>query len=347
MPVKEKVAIGLSGGVDSAVAALSLLEKGYDVCGVALLMNDFFDEKDAQDAKKVADALGIEFHSRDIRDLFKKQVIDYFIQEYLNGRTPNPCVKCNPEVKIKELINFADSIGAKYVATGHYANVEYNELKSRYVLKRADSPKDQSYALAMLNQKQLSRIIFPLSKFTKENIREKARLNNLPVADKSDSQDICFIKDESYSEFIEKHANIKPPQGNFISKAGEPLGKHKGITHYTIGQRKGLGMSFGKPMYVTAIDPKTGSVELGDYEDQFSSSLKVINANWIAFDSLERPVRAQVKTRYSSAAFPAQITPGDKNTAFVHFDLPQKSFTRGQAAVFYDGDIVLGGGIID
>ena len=339
----KKIAVGLSGGVDSSAAALLLLEQGYDVTGIILrLKPGNFADSDIEDARKIADCLGIELKILDRRDYFKKAVIEPFIGEYLAARTPNPCVECNAAVKFGTLLDYALEIGCDGIATGHYAKIE--ESGGRYLLRRSESAKDQSYFLYRLNQFQLSKSIFPLEGLDKEEIRQKAEKAGLPVARKSDSQEICFVPDDDYIAYLSS-LGITSPKGNFIDMNGNVLGEHNGIINYTIGQRKGLG-AFGKPMFVTAMNARDNTVTIGENGSQYSIGFVADRLNFIPFDKLEEPIRANVKIRFKAKEQPALITPNTDGTVTVVFDEPQRSVTSGQSAVFYDGDIIIGGGRI-
>lgn len=346
MSSRKKVAIGMSGGVDSSVAASVLLESGYDVIGINMLL---WQNKNAvsNDAKTVCDRLGIKLHTLDFCDEFSKSVIDYFTDEYIKGRTPNPCIVCNKLLKFDAMAKAAKALGADYIATGHYAKIEKCEETGRYILKRATADKkDQTYALYSLNQEQLSHLLLPLGDFeNKDKVREYAKEHGLVTADKPDSQEICFIPDNDYSEFIKRRTGNVPKEGNFVDKDGNILGIHKGIINYTVGQRKGLGIAFGKPMFVTHIDAEKNEVVLGEQGTEFSDTLYADRVNFIPFDKLSGPMRVKAKVRY--AANPADCTVSDEGERIkVVFDEPQRAITPGQAVVFYDGDIVVGGGTI-
>lgn len=340
----------MSGGVDSSVAALLLRQNGYDISGMMLRLWSQDEEsipESESDAKKVCDSLGIDFHLCDYRKEFKETVISSFISAYENGETPNPCVICNRHVKFEFMLREADRLGIDKIATGHYAKVEYDSERGRYVVKKAaDDKKDQTYMLALLTQEQLSRIIFPLGSLTKNEIRELAEKNELAPAHKKDSQDICFIPDGDYVKFIEEQTNKSYPCGNFTDTFGNILGTHKGQIRYTTGQRKGLGIALGAPMYVLCKNVVTNEVVLGSNEQLFSDECTVTDLNPIAVASFDSPIRADVKIRYSHKATPAWIYPSQNGMVTVKFDEPQRAVTIGQTAAFYDGDILLGGGKI-
>lgn len=339
----KKIAIGLSGGVDSAAAASLLLEKGYDVTGIILrLKPDSLADADISDAQRIADCLGIELRVLDRRDFFRKSVIEPFVAEYLAARTPNPCIECNSIIKFGAMLDYALEIGCDGIATGHYANIE--ESGGRFLLKKSQSPKDQSYFLYRLTQHQLSHTIFPLEGMEKTEIREIAEKSGLPVAKKGDSQEICFVPNDDYIAYLSS-LGITSPKGNFVDINGNILGTHNGIINYTIGQRKGLG-AFGKPMFVTGISAENNTVTIGENGSQYSRCLVADRLNFIVSDSLEEPMRAEVKIRFRAKPAPATVTPGSDGTVNVVFDEPQRSVTPGQSAVFYDGDTVIGGGRI-
>ncbi len=355
--MKKKVVVGLSGGVDSAVAAYLLLEQGYDVIGITMQVtpkNKEFEEredgccslKDVNDARKVADKLGIFFYVLNFREVFEKKVINYFVDEYLAGNTPNPCIACNKHIKFDELLNKANVFGADYVATGHYAKVVKDENTGRtLLLKSKDSKKDQTYVLYNLNQNQLEHTLMPLGDYTKENTRKIAEEIGLIVAKKPDSVEICFIPDDNHGDFIKTRAPEKVKPGNFVDNNGNILGQHKGITYYTIGQRKGLGLAIGKQVFVSDIVPENNTVVVGNEEDIFKTALYAENVNFIPFENLKGDMEATAKIRYSAKETPAIISPY-KNGVVVKFDSPQRAITKGQSVVFYDNEIVVGGGII-
>lgn len=349
---KNKVAIGLSGGVDSSVAAAVLKESGYEVIGITMRLWDNEDSplaSAAEDARRVADFLGIEHHVLDFRDAFSRQVVDYFAHEYVSGRTPNPCIVCNRFLKFDAMLSAAKELGADKIATGHYARVVYDDALDRYLLYQgASKEKDQTYALYSLTQEQLAHTLMPLGDFQdKAAVRQKAESMGIPTANKPDSMEICFVPDKDYAAFLKERMGELPPQGEFVDQSGKVLGKHKGIVHYTVGQRKGLGVAFGKPMFVLSIDPKTNRVVLGEKGTEFASSLVAENPNFIPFDKLTAPMRAEIKVRYSAKPALGTVIPREGGV-YVEFDSPQRAITPGQAVVFYqpDGDMVLGGATI-
>ncbi len=358
--MNNKVMVAMSGGVDSSVAAALLKERGYDVIGVTLKLfgnEDIGIEEqtrtccalsDVEDARRVAFRLDFPHYVFNFGDRFKAQVIKRFVESYLDGRTPNPCIDCNRYIKFDELLNRAVSVGCDFIATGHYAISGYDEKSGRYLLsKSADRSKDQTYVLYNMTQEQLKRTLFPLGRLDKTTVRKMAEEKGLKNADKPDSQDICFVKNGDYASFIEDYTGKQVKSGDFIDKNGNVLGRHKGMIHYTVGQRKGLGLSFGKPMYVVAKDTEKNTVTLGAEEELFSKSLVASDVNLISLERLEAPMKVTAKTRYSQREQPAVIHPMDAGKVFVEFEKPQRAVTPGQAVVFYDGDTVVGGGTIE
>lgn len=356
----KKVMLGMSGGVDSSVAAAILLQQGYEVIGVTLQIWQDLDEEAKRseggccslsavdDARRVANKLGIPYYVLNFKDIFNKTVIEYFKEEYFKGRTPNPCIACNRHVKWQAMLDKAVSMGIDYIATGHYAKVEQDPGSGRYILRKSvTDKKDQTYALYNLTQDQLSRTLMPVGDYSKERIREIAKELGLGVASKPDSQEICFISDNDYGKFLSENTDKKIVPGKFTDTKGNVLGTHKGLVHYTVGQRKGLGIAFGKPMFVVALDVENNRVILGDNEEVFSHSLTASDLNFI---SIEKPVdgmKANAKIRYSAKEAPATIRVIDGQKVRVEFDEPQRAITPGQSVVFYHGDIVVGGGTID
>lgn len=357
---KETVVVGMSGGVDSSVAAFLLKQQGYRVVGVTMQIwqetSCAVQEAEGgccglsavEDARRVAEVLDIPYYVMNFREEFQKHVIDYFIAEYQVGRTPNPCIACNCYVKWESLLQRSLAIGADLIATGHYAQVRMLP-GGRYALHTSKtSAKDQTYALYGLTQDQLKRTVMPVGAYTKEEIRDIAAREGLPVAGKPDSQEICFVPDHDYAGFIEKHAKRVPPPGNFVSTDGRILGRHLGITHYTVGQRKGLGIAMGHPVFVTEIRPERNEVVLGEAEAVLSSELTAERLNWMAIDGLSGGVlRAKAKIRYNHAGASCSIYTDGNDRVRVCFDQPQRAVTPGQAVVFYSEEgYVLGGGTI-
>lgn len=345
------VVIGMSGGVDSSVAAYLLKAEGYEVHGVHMLTRqmDHRQEEAARDAQSVCERLGIPFDTVDFSHVFQERVVDYFIRAYLRGETPNPCVACNRAVKWEALLGYADSIGAQYVATGHYARVEQTAGGRMTAAMVNGGIKDQTYALWSLTQEQLRRTLMPVGRYPKAEIRRIAAEIGLDVADKPDSQDICFIPDGDYVGFLRRSGAGDGKRGQFVSRTGEPLGEHLGICHYTVGQRKGLGRSFGRPVYVCAVDPESGNVLLGDNADLFRSRVTVRDVNWMGLDPMAvgaEGIACMGKIRYNQQVAACRIQlEGDRLTAV--FDERQRAVTPGQSAVFYDEQgRVLAGGVI-
>ncbi len=356
----KKVMIGMSGGVDSSVAAAILLEKGYEVVGATLqIWPDMSEERQkneggccslsaVEDARRVAERLGIPYYVLNFKDIFEKKVVNYFKEEYLDGKTPNPCIACNRYVKFEEMLNKAVSMGMDYVATGHYAKIEFDEKLNRYLLKKSvTEKKDQTYALYNLTQEQLSRTLMPIGDFEKDRVRELAKEVGMTNASKPDSQEICFVEDNDYGRFIRENTSSKIKPGFFVDNAGNVLGRHKGIVNYTIGQRKGLGIAFGKPMFVVKIDTESNSIVLGDETEVFSDKLVASDLNYISIDKLESELRVKAKIRYSAKEADATIYPIGHGRVEVKFDEPQRAITPGQSVVFYDEDVVVGGGVIE
>lgn len=348
----------MSGGVDSSVAAYILKEQGYEVIGVTLSQipqDEFYDENEGGccsissvfDAKQVANDLNIPHYVLNFRDLFERKVIDYFVDEYLSGRTPNPCLACNKHVRFSEFLEKAKGLGADYIATGHYAIVEKDEETGRYWMKKsADRRKDQTYFLHQMTQYQLEHTLFPLGGYTKDKVREIAEEIGLIIHDKPDSEEICFIPDDDHGNFIKRRVPDKVKPGNFIDKDGNILGQHKGIIYYTIGQRKGLGVALGRRVFVQDINPKTNEITLGNEEGIFKTRLFAKELNWIPFDELKEKIEVTAKVRYSMKESKAEIQ-AYKDGVMVNFKEPQRAITKGQAVVFYNGEAVIGGGIID
>lgn len=357
MAENKKVMIGMSGGVDSSVAAFLLQKESLEVIGATMkLYNnediDFVSEKtccsldDVLDAKSVCARLGIRHYTLNMTDDFKKEVIERFISAYQNGFTPNPCIDCNRYMKFSKMLHKAQELDIDYVATGHYARIE--KQGDRYILKKAvDLSKDQSYVLYSLTQEQLKVTKFPLGNYTKQQVREIAEENGFVNARKHESQDICFVPDGDYSKFIEYYTGKTYPCGDFVDMNGKRLGEHKGIIRYTIGQRRGLGLALPASMYVVEKDVDNNKVILGFNDDLFKKEVNVKNISFTACDGLDKPERLCAKIRYNQKEQPATVTQTDENHFTIVFDKPQRAITKGQAAVLYDGDTVVGGGTIE
>ncbi|MBK6536950.1 MAG: tRNA 2-thiouridine(34) synthase MnmA [Ignavibacteria bacterium] len=358
--INKTVVVAMSGGVDSSVAAALLKEQGYNLIGITMKTWGFddFPEKDSgccsletiYSAKNVAHNLGFPHYTLDFTEKFNDIVISNFISEYLKGNTPNPCVLCNKAIKWGALLEKAESLGADYIATGHYAKVNYNEIYKRFIVSAAnDNQKDQSYALWRVSQYALSKTLFPLSNYTKSEIRNIAREMGLKPADTPDSQEICFVPNDDYRELIQ----IRLPElseklsGGDILYHDKKIGTHKGYPYYTIGQRRGLNVAIGKKIYVSGTDPEKNIVTVDDESGLFHSGFTANEINLMMFDKIESPVKAKVKIRYNDKGSEALIEQTGEDLVKVTFDSPQKAITPGQSAVFYSGNDLIGGGIID
>lgn len=354
MENKKRVLLGMSGGVDSSVSAILLKEQGYDVIGITMkLWNSQKDESSCgnnlgiEDAKKICDYLGIPHYTVDLEQCFKNHVIDDFICNYSNCRTPNPCIECNKYLKFGKMYEKAKELNCNYIATGHYAKVEFDEKYGEYVLKKSDSEsKDQSYVLYGIKKEILEKLLFPLAKFeNKEEIREIARKHGLAIASKPDSEDICFIPDGDYKSFLEKNSNISPKIGEIVDRNGKILGKHNGLYKYTIGQRKGLGISNPVPLFVLGFDKEKNQVIVGEKEELYTKEIYVNEVNFL-LSNIQFPIEVKTKIRYAAKEASSTIYKINDKIYRILFDEPQRGATPGQSAVFYIEDVVLGGGKI-
>lgn len=347
-----KVMVAMSGGVDSSAAAWLLLQDGYTVSGITMHIWSAGETAGssltaADDARQVALLLGIPHQVVDLREVFRRQVVDQFCTEYLAGHTPNPCITCNRNLKFSALLEIALAQGCDYIATGHYARIERDSSHGEMsLLTGLDPSKDQSYALYRLNQHQLRHTLFPLGTYSKAEVRRLTAAARLPVAAKADSQDLCFVSDRHYGEFVERHLGLVPQPGPFRDTQGKVVGTHRGIHHYTIGQRKGLGLPLGYPAYVTGIDPQTNTVWVGTNQELFQACLYAEDASWTSGTPLTGSAEVAVKVRYLAAPVSALVTPLENRCFRVDFHQPQRAITPGQAAVIYEGNRVVGGGTI-
>ena len=362
-PVEKKAIIAMSGGVDSSVAALLCQQQGFDCVGVTLALTDNSDRglpeeafpgertccsvDDVADARSVAFRLGMPFYVFNFKEAFRREVMDRFAAAYQRGETPNPCIDCNRYIKFAKLMHRGEEIGFPYVATGHYARVEQDGATGRWLLKKGlDENKDQSYMLYSLTQWELSRLLLPLGGLTKEETRRLAEEHGFVNARKRDSQDICFVPDGDYAAFIRRWTGRDFPPGDFVGTQGEVYGQHKGIIHYTVGQRKGLGLSFPQPMFVKELDVENNQVVLSKAEELFSQTVTARDVNLISVESIPEPLRVKARVRYRQKEQPATVLQTGPDELRVVFDQPQRAVTPGQSLVLYDGDTVVGGGRI-
>ena len=350
----KKVLIGMSGGVDSAVAAALLKHQGYEVTGVTLKLWDGNSDSgccslsDTEDARTVAQRLDIPFYVLNFKDMFRETVVDPFVRSYLKGETPNPCLACNESIKFSGMLAKAKAIGMDFIATGHYARLRQDPATGRrMLLKAADSRKDQSYVLYSLSQEQLAATLFPLGGMEKPDVRKLAQELGFSVSNKPDSQDICFVGEGHYAEFIREYAGVEPAPGDFIDSEGRILGRHRGLIHYTVGQRKHLGASFGKRMVIIAKSARENTITVGEEQEAQGMKAWVRETNWIRWEIPPKEFRAKVRTRYHGQEAEATVETFPDGKVHVLFDKPQRAMAPGQAAVFYEGDIVLGGGILE
>lgn len=355
MTKKKKVIVAMSGGVDSSIAAYLLLEQGYEVIGATMRLWECEKNEDmkysflnsVQDAKKVAKSLNIPHYVFNMKVPFRNKVMDYFVKEYLAGKTPNPCIACNKHIKFGDFLEEAQKLNADYIATGHYAIISHDKRSNKYLIKKAvDNEKDQSYFLYNLTQNQLRNLLMPLGRYTKDEIRKKASELGLNVAHKKDSQEICFVPKNDYKQFIKDKVTTKIVPGSILNSHGEKIGEHRGIAYYTIGQRRGLGIAKGVPLYVVDIDKNNNTLIVGERHELQSKGLIAKEINLISLDKLEEPLNIKAKVRYNTREKEALITPLADDLVQVIFHEPEFAITPGQSVVFYDNDLLIGGGVI-
>ncbi len=354
-----RVVVAMSGGVDSSVAAALLAEQGYHVVG--MMMRLWSDEamggaehnrcctpEQMADARRIADKLGIPFYVLDTKDVFRSTVVEYFIDQHRQGFTPNPCMECNRHIRFDWLLKNALALGADYLATGHYVRTHHDDVTGKYVLRKGwDEAKDQSYVLSVMGQTQLSQTLFPIGEFPKPEVRALAAKFGLNVESKKDSQDLCFLGKNDYRDFLQVHAPEIMQAGPIVLKTGQVIGEHEGLSKYTIGQRKGLGVTYPEPMYVIAMNPYRNALVVGTRDELGRDVLTAKRVNWVDGEAPQSPFRAQVKIRYKAQMSEALVTPIGSDRFSVHFDEPLRDIAPGQGAVVYNGDICLGGGVIE
>lgn len=353
MMEKKRIVVAMSGGVDSSLSAALLLEQGYEVIGMTMRLSEETRAaspdalSSVEDARRVADVLGIRHYVMDFTAMFEETVIDYFLSEYQCGRTPNPCVVCNRHIKFGKLLHEAERLGAAYIATGHYARIDCGEDGIYRLRKGQDPEKDQSYVLYSLDQNSLAHVCFPLGSFSKQETRSLAEAYHLPVAHKTESQEICFIPNDDYKSYLRQHRPESVRAGDIVDATGNVLGRHAGVSFYTIGQRKGLGIAASQPLYVTALDAQENRVVVGTSDAVYAQKLRAVDLNWTMWDALSEERIVKAKIRYGKRESEARIAPLADGALQVRFTEPQRAVTPGQSIVFYEGDVVLGGGVID
>lgn len=358
MTERKRVVVAMSGGVDSSVAAALLVEQGYEVIGMMMRLwaeesadgrahNRCCTPEQMADARRIADKIGIPFYVLDTKDVFRNTVVEYFIDQHRQGVTPNPCIECNRHIRFNYLFENAMALDADYLATGHYAKIAQNDNGNYQLLRGADPQKDQSYVLCVLNQHHLAHTLFPVGAYPKPEVRQLAAKFGLPTASKQDSQDLCFLGDGDYRRFLRDYAADMMQPGPIVLKTGEIIGEHSGLANYTIGQRKGLGLTYAEPLYVIATNPYKNALIVGVHDELGDSELTAKRMNWITPPLVNDTFEAEVKIRYKAKPVPAHITPLDDDRVHVQFFEPLRDVTAGQGAVVYDGDVCLGGGIIE